>query len=72
MTNNHIYTIQQQAITTGVVLLVIVITCLILLTANHFQKRRGNYGITVLSKVMGMILASYAVQSILSGISDYF
>lgn len=72
MTNNHIYTIQQQAITVGIVLLVIGLTCLILLTANHFQKIIGNYGITVLSKIMGMILASYAVQSILSGISNYF
>ena len=72
LTNNHIFTIQQQTITTAIVLFVIVITCLILLTANHLQKRIGNYGITVLSKIMGMILASYAVQSILSGISSYF
>lgn len=72
MTDNHLYTIQQQALTTGIVFLVIGLTCLILLGANHFQKRIGNYGITVISKVMGLILASYAVQSILSGISGYF
>ena len=72
MTNNHIYTIKQQAITTGIVLLVTGITCLILLMANNLQKRIGEYGITVLSKIMGLILASYAVQSILSGISSYF
>lgn len=71
-TNNHIYTIQQQAITTIIVLIVIGITCIILLSANHLQKVIGNYGITVLSKVMGMILASYAVQSILTGIKNYF
>ena len=72
MTNNDIYTIQQQAVTTVLVLLVIGITCIILLTANFFQKHIGNYGITVISKIMGLILASYAVQSILSGISNYF
>jgi multiple antibiotic resistance protein len=72
MTDNHIYTIEQQALTTGIVLLVVGITCLILLGANHLQKRIGNYGITVISKIMGLILASYAVQSILSGISNYF
>ena len=71
-TNNHVYTIEQQAIITGIVLLVIGITCAILLTANHLQKIIGNYGITVLSKIMGMILASYAVQSILTGIKNYF
>ena len=72
MTNNQIYSIQEQAITTFVVLIVIGITCLILLTANYLQKLIGSYGITVLSKIMGLILASYAVQSILSGISNYF
>ncbi len=72
MTDNHLYTIQQQALTTLLLMLVIGITCLILLTANHLQKKIGNYGITVISKIMGMILASYAVQSILSGISNYF
>ncbi len=72
LTDNHIYTIQQQTLTTILVLLVIVLTCFILLAANVVQKRIGNYGITVISKIMGLILASYAVQSILSGIGNYF
>ncbi|MEP3836282.1 MAG: MarC family protein [Algibacter sp.] len=72
LTDNHIKTFQQQTTTTLLVLFVTGITCLILLTANHLQKRIGSYGITVISKIMGLILASYAVQSILSGISDYF
>jgi len=72
LTENHLYTIKEQAITTFLVLLIIGLTCLILLIANKLQKRIGNYGITVISKIMGLILASYAVQSILSGISNYF
>ncbi|KJD31377.1 MarC family transcriptional regulator [Tamlana nanhaiensis] len=72
LTDNHVYSIQQQAITTFLVLIVIAITCIILLTANHLQKRIGDYGITVISKIMGLILASYAIQSILSGIVKYF
>jgi len=72
MTNNHIYSIKQQTVTTLIVLGVIGITCLILLIANRLQKVIGDYGITVLSKVMGLILASYATQSILNGISSYF
>ncbi|OUS21182.1 MarC family transcriptional regulator [Nonlabens dokdonensis] len=72
LTDNHIYTIEQQSITTAIVLLVIGLTCGILLAANHLQKMIGSYGITVISKIMGLILASYAVQSILSGISNYF
>lgn len=72
MTDNHLYSIQQQIMTTIIVLFVIGLTCLIFLGANHLQKRIGDYGITVISKIMGLILASYAVQSILSGISSYF
>nr|WP_235989263.1 MarC family protein [Psychroserpens algicola] len=72
LTDNNIYTIEQQAITTGLVLIVVSITMLILLAANLIQKRIGEYGITVISKVMGLILAAYAVQSILTGLKDFF
>ena len=72
MTDNHIYSIQEQIKATALVLFVIGLTCLILLGANKLQDRIGNYGITVISKIMGLILAAYAVQSILSGISSYF
>ncbi len=72
MTDNHIYTIQQQALTTVLVLVVVALTAGILLVASRVQRRIGDYGITVISKIMGLILASYAVQSILSGINDYF
>lgn len=72
MTDNHIYTIQQQAVTALLVLVVIVLTCLLLLAARIVQLKIGEYGITVISKIMGLILASYAVQSILSGLKDFF
>lgn len=72
LTDNHVYTIQQQALTTFLVFLVVILTMLILLAATHVQKRIGEYGITVISKIMGMILASYAVQSILSGLKDFY
>ena len=72
MTDNNLYTFQQQALTTGLVLLVVFLTMLLLLAANIVQKRVGEYGITVISKIMGLILASYAVQSVLSGLKDFF
>ena len=72
MTDNHSYSIQQQLITTGLVLTVIALTAVILLIAGKVQDYIGTYGITVISKVMGLILASYAVQSILSGIGAYY
>ena len=72
MTDNHLYTIKEQAITTLLVLLVIIGTMALLLGANIVQRRIGEYGITVISKIMGLILASYAVQSILSGLKVFF
>tara|TARA_R110000868_G_scaffold136437_1_gene349381 strand:+ start:219 stop:827 length:609 start_codon:yes stop_codon:yes gene_type:complete len=72
LTDNHLYDIQQQVVTSFLVLLVVGITLVILLGATFVQKRIGEYGITVISKIMGLILASYAVQSILSGLKDFF
>ena len=72
LTDNQMYTITEQAITTVLVFVVIVLTMLLLLIANRVQKRIGSYGITVISKVMGLILASYAVQSILVGLKGFF
>lgn len=72
LTDNNLYSLEQQAITTFLVLVVIFLTALILLIANKVQKIIGDYGITVISKIMGLILASYAVQSIMTGIKSYF
>lgn len=72
MTDNHVYSIQHQLLTIFLVVIVIGITCLLLFAANFVQERIGEYGITVISKIMGLILAAYAVQSILSGLRDFF
>ncbi|WP_027878781.1 MULTISPECIES: MarC family protein [Mesoflavibacter] len=72
MTDNHIYSINQQLITTFLVLFVVALTGILLLVAANVQKRIGEYGITVISKIMGLILASYAVQSVLTGLKDFF
>ena len=72
MTDNQIYSIEQQALSTFLVLIVIVMTSLLLLAANYVQEKIGEYGITVISKIMGLILASYAVQSIRIGLKSFF
>lgn len=72
LTDNHLYTIQEQLFTTLNVLLVLGLTCLLLMGASRIQERIGESVITVISKIMGLILASFAVQSILSGIKGYF
>ena len=72
MTDNNLYTFEQQVVTTVLVFVLIVLTCLLLLAANKVQEKVGEYGITVVSKIMGLILASYAFQSILTGLKDFF
>lgn len=72
LTDNHTYSIGQQAYTTLIVMLVMLATFLMLLAARKIQDRVGEAGIMVISKIMGLILASFAIQSILSGIKEYF
>jgi multiple antibiotic resistance protein len=72
ITDNHIYTLTQQITTSILLLIVIVITCILLLASNFIQKKIGESGIIIISKIMGLILASYAAQSILSGIKSFF
>lgn len=72
LTDNNIYTFPQQLITTLMLLVVIVLTGSLLLASNIIQKKIGESGIIIISKVMGLILASYAAQSILNGIKEFF
>jgi len=72
LTDNNIYSFLQQSYTTLVVLLVLAVTCLMLLGAKKIQDIIGETGIIVISKVMGLIIASFAIQNILSGIKSYF
>ncbi|MFK7796782.1 MAG: MarC family protein [Aureispira sp.] len=72
MTDNHIYTLQEQAITTLLVMVVVALTCGLLLVAKSVQSKIGDYGITIISKVMGLLLAAYATQNILMGLKAFF
>lgn len=72
LTDNHLYDLTEQAVTTALVLVVIALTMGVLLAAGKVKQRIGEYGITVISKIMGLILAAYAVQSILTGLRHFF
>ncbi len=72
LTDNHIYSIGQQVVTSLLMLVVVAITAALMLVARFIQNWIGEQGITVISKIMGLILASFAVQSILSGLKSFF
>lgn len=72
LTDNNRYAIADQAITTLVVITVLLITLLLMLGANKIQKYIGHVGAAIISRVMGLILASVAVNNLLSGIKDFY
>lgn len=72
LTDNNRFSVVHQAVTTGVMLSVLLITFILMLLATHIQKIIGVSGASVISRVMGLILAAVAVNAILTGIELYF
>jgi multiple antibiotic resistance protein len=72
MTENAEYTLFQQAQTTLIILFVLLITFLLMLLAGKIHNIIGKNGASVVSRVMGLILASVAASNILEGIKTYF
>lgn len=51
---------------------VIIVTALVLVSGRRMQQWTGESGIVIISKVMGLILAAFAVQGILAGLKGCF
>jgi multiple antibiotic resistance protein len=69
LTDNDVYTVPQQ-IETGVVLLVVLfLTYLLLLFSDAILRVIGRQGAAVLVRVMGIILASLAVEIVLTALA---
>ena len=72
LTDNSRYNFMQQFQTIVIMLFVLIIVLILMLAAARIHRLIGNGGASVISKVMGMILASVAAESVLDGIKDYF
>ena len=72
LTDNHRYDIMEQVLTTSIMFIVLGITLVLLLLAGPIQKAIGDSGASIVSRVSGLILASVAIDSILTGIKVYF
>ncbi|WGE78248.1 MarC family protein [Actinobacillus equuli subsp. haemolyticus] len=72
LTDNHRFSLVDQVITAGIMLSVLAITYLFLLAANRIQHFIGNAGAAIISRVMGLILASVAINNLLVGVRDFF
>jgi multiple antibiotic resistance protein len=60
-----------QLTTVGVLALVLVVTLLILLAAVPISRLIGAAGVSVISRVMGMLLAAMAVALVLGAVGDW-
>ncbi len=72
LTDKHRFDVSHQLLTTGVLLLVLAIQLLLLLGAPRIGKVIGDAGASVISRVMGIILAAVAMNSVLLGIKAFF
>ncbi len=68
LTDNHRQTLSEQAVTAGLLLLVLVITLILLFLASYIHRLIGNTGANIISRVMGIILATIAVDAIIGGL----
>ena len=62
LTDNHLYSIPVQAGTTGVTLIILLITYILMLAATPILGLIGKNGSAILIRVSGLILASLSVQ----------
>jgi len=64
--------LKSLIITTFIMSFILLINYFLMRLAGKIHKRIGNSGAIIISKIMGLILASIAANNILMGIKDFF
>ncbi len=72
LTDNHRHAWTSQATTSLIMLGVLLVTWLLLLVARPLERVLGLAGTEMVSRIMGILLASLATQQILVGIARFF
>ncbi len=71
LTDNNIHGVLDQSITAGILISILLLTLVLLLTSNYIHRVIGNAGSQVLIRVMGLLLAALAVETVLQGIIEF-
>lgn len=66
LTDNRVFSVKEQAITTCLLLVLLALTLALLLQADRVHRWLGASGSSLLVKVMGLLLTSLAVEMILA------
>ena len=72
LTDNSKFNIAEQAETVAQMILILAVTLVLMLLASRIIKIIGDAGASVISRIMGLILASVAVNGIVLGIKQAF
>ncbi len=71
-TENTLFSLPEQAQITGIMLLVLASALILMLASTYVHRIIGDSGASIISRIMGIILASMAVTSVLEGLVAYF
>lgn len=72
MTENTRYSLWEQAQTAATMLLVLLVVYVLMRSASLVDRLIGDSGASVVSRVMGLILASVATTNALTGLKTFF
>jgi multiple antibiotic resistance protein len=72
LTKNDLHTIDEQVVTSLLMLTVVAAAYVLMRCANPITRLIGEGGANIVSRVMGMILASVAATEVLEGLKLYF
>ena len=72
LTENQTHTLLDQGVTAVIMLLVVSMAFGLMLIAGTISRLIGNGGASIVSRVMGLILASIAATHVLEGAKEYF
>jgi multiple antibiotic resistance protein len=70
LTDNDRFSLAEQSVTAGLLVFVLLGVLMALLLAARIQRYLGAAGIMVVTQIMGLVLASFAVQQMLDGLLD--